>query len=479
MMFNFDNSYVRLPKQLYAEVDPVAVEYPELYLYNHNLAENLGIQGEDETSLPLFLSGNKLPDGAKPIAQAYAGHQFGHFTMLGDGRAILLGEHLDGEGDRWDIQLKGSGRNPFSRGGDGRATLSAMLREYIISEGMAGLGIPTSRSLAVVTSGEKVIRESIHDGAILTRIASSHIRVGTFEYITRLRGGEGLDALLDYAIQRHYPALVGSKQPALDFLTAVMDRQMALVTEWMRVGFIHGVMNTDNTGIAGETFDYGPCAFMNRFDPKTVYSSIDTQGRYAYQNQPGILQWNMACLASALIPLIDEDQDQALAKVKAVVDTFTTKYPEIWLQMMGRKLGILDVQSSDRALVQSLLQWMYDHEADYTTTFLVLEGVLPDEGQYRGSKFTDWVRIWKERIGAEQGLSAESLQSMQTHNPVIIPRNYWVEQILFDATAKKDRRLLEETLPLLARPYDRQLVHHPLAVPKVDHDAGYKTFCGT
>ena len=343
-MFNFSNTYIKLPKELYSCELPAKSKNSELVCFNKNLAIDLDLDFYDlnPQNIAEFLSGHSLPRGAEPIAQAYAGHQFGHFNMLGDGRAILLGEHLNTKNQRFDIQLKGSGETAYSRRGDGKATLSAMLREYLISEAMHHFNISSTRSLAVVSTGEKVIREQIHQGAILTRIAKSHIRVGTFEFVARFQGKEMLKTFCDYTIERHYPEVANTENKYLEFFIKVVDRQISLIVDWMRVGFIHGVMNTDNTSICGETIDYGPCAFMNAYNPRTVYSSIDHQSRYAYFNQPAVIQWNLSVFASALIPLIDENTDKAIEQLKHILNQFSDKYTQAYQQMMLAKIGIIN-----------------------------------------------------------------------------------------------------------------------------------------
>ncbi|MFN9110972.1 MAG: protein adenylyltransferase SelO, partial [Bacteroidota bacterium] len=366
--WNIDNSYSNLPERLFSHVHPQQIDNPSLVLYNQALGNELGLKISRESNeiLAELFSGKKLPPNSKPIAQAYAGHQFGHFNMLGDGRALLIGEQITPDNKRYDIQLKGSGLTPYSRRGDGQATLSAMLREYLYSEAMHGLGIATTRSLAVVKTGEEVVRQELHEGAILTRVASSHIRVGTFEYAAHLQGKDTLRALFDYTIERHYPHLKEKENPALALLTEVMQRQIALITEWMRVGFIHGVMNTDNMSIACETIDYGPCAFMNTYHPDTVFSSIDTKGRYAYGNQPAIAHWNIGCLASALLELIDDNQDTAVEKAKALLQTFPELFRKEWYQILGRKTGLIDPDDTEKRMIDELLEIMKIHQADYT-----------------------------------------------------------------------------------------------------------------
>ena len=368
--WNFDNTYSSLPNSFREYINPVPVKNPQLILFNEKLASelSLNISKLDKKEISKIFSGNLLPEGSNSIAQAYAGHQFGHFTMLGDGRAVLLGEHKSNK-KKYDIQLKGSGKTAFSRNGDGRAALGPMLREYIISEAMNSLNISTTRSLAVVKTGENVFREEPLPGAILTRIASSHIRVGTFQYISAKKNLKELKILLDYSIERHYPKIKNTKNKSLEFLDSLIERQCDLVVDWMRVGFVHGVMNTDNMTISGETIDYGPCAFMDTYDPKTVFSSIDQMGRYAYCNQPVITKWNLARFAECLIPLIDDNQNKALELATEKINSFEKKYEEKWLNMMRKKLGILKADKKDKVLIIDLLTWMHQNKADYTNTF--------------------------------------------------------------------------------------------------------------
>ena len=372
--WNFDNSYSRLPNAFKENIKPVSVKSPELLLLNEKLASDLNLNFENITKdeLSEIFAGNVLPKGSNSIAQAYAGHQFGHFTMLGDGRATLLGEHLTNKKQRYDIQFKGSGKTSFSRNGDGRAALGPMLREYIISEAINYLNIPTTRGLAVVKTGEQVFREIPLPGAILTRVASSHIRVGTFQYIAAREHESELKIFFDYVINRHYPHLKDFENIALEFLKAVLDKQIDLVVNWMRVSFVHGVMNTDNMSISGETIDYGPCAFMDTYDPQTVFSSIDKMGRYAYCNQPIITKWNLARLAECLIPLIDTNQNKSIELATEIINSFEKKYEEKWMEMMRHKLGLSILDEKDKFLILDLLTWMHQHKADYTNTFCYL-----------------------------------------------------------------------------------------------------------
>src|SRR3954464_2572485 len=417
--WRFDNTYARLPDVLFNPASPVAVREPRVAILNHGLADELGLDlgaVPPEAAAALF-AGQDLPAGSRPIAQAYAGHQYGGFTMLGDGRAILLGEHRTPSGRLVDIQLKGSGRTRFSRGGDGRAALGPMLREYVISEAMAALGISTTRSLAVVTTGEPVYRESIRRGAVLTRVAASHIRVGTFEYAAR-RDGATLRALADYAIARHDPGLIDAPGKYLEFFRAVTDRQASLVARWQLVGFIHGVMNTDNVALSGETIDYGPCAFMNAYDPGTVFSSIDRAGRYAYGNQPGIAQWNLARFAETLLPLLDADQEKAVASAMEVLNEFPAVFERYWLAGMRQKLGLQTDEAGDAELIRSLLDWMQKSRADFTNTFrdLSWEGLPPGDPS-RNPDFRTWHSQWQIRLSRDGRPNAEAYAAMQAANP--------------------------------------------------------------
>ena len=475
--WTFDNTYRQLPTQLYSEQEPVAVAQPELALYNEGLALDLGLESlsADAASTAAYFGGNALLAGSEPIAQAYAGHQFGHFTMLGDGRAVLLGELITSAGHRVDLQLKGAGVTAYSRRGDGRATYASMLREYLISEAMHYLQIPTSRSLAVVKTGEPVYREFKQAGAVLTRVAGSHIRVGTFEYLAKFCPPEQMPVFIDYVIDRHYPRLKGSAQPALDLLEAVMARQLDLIVNWMRVGFIHGVMNTDNMSIAGETIDYGPCAFMNAYNPATVFSSIDTQGRYAYANQPYIANWNLAVFATALLPQIDAKREAAVEKAKGILDGFEQRYANKYYQMLWKKLGITQPEEGDQALADDLLQLMEMHQADYTNLFVALQrNELKGETLFEQPAFTDWHQRWLERIGTGDA-QTQALRIMSQHNPVVIPRNHLVEEVLQTAV-NGDIAPLQDLLAVLQKPYDSETQMQ--RVP-AGFDGAYQTFCGT
>ncbi len=372
--WRFDNTYSKLPNLFISNISPIPVKSPELIILNDDLAKQLGLNFSlvSKKELSNLFSGNSLPEGSKSIAQAYAGHQFGHFTMLGDGRAVLMGEHISKNNERFDIQYKGSGQTPFSRNGDGRAALGPMLREYIISEAMHSLNIPTTRSLAVVKTGEDVVRENILQGAILTRVASSHLRVGTFQYVAMRNNESELRTLVDYTINRHYPNIKKSKNKALDLLKVLIELQIDLVVNWMRVGFIHGVMNTDNMSVSGETIDYGPCAFMDTYDPQTVFSSIDELGRYAYFNQPSITKWNLARFAECLIALIDPKKEKAIEIATETINSFDKSYETKWINMMRDKLGLFGQDQKDQVLIIDLLTWMHKNKADYTNTFCFL-----------------------------------------------------------------------------------------------------------
>ena len=450
--WNFQNSYIELPDKLFMKQLPISVNNPQIIYFNKNLAKELGLEfiSENQTMVADYFSGNKIPKGAAPIAQAYAGHQFGHFTMLGDGRVILLGEHIKPDNKRYDIQLKGSGQTPYSRGGDGRATLSSMLREYIISESIHHLGIPTTRSLAVTQTGEKVYRETVNDGAVLTRIASSHIRVGTFEYVNNFCSKEDLQIFIKYVIDRHYPEISGADNPVLELLKVVMLRQIALIVNWLRVGFIHGVMNTDNMSIAGETMDYGPCAFMNRYNPRTVFSSIDINGRYAFGNQSTIAHWNLAVFASTLLPFISDNKEKAIQLAEETLNKFPEEFSMNWYQMMYKKLGILKPIQEDKVLVDMLLELMDNHQADYTNTFAALTlNKVSDDNLFSSSKFNEWRKQWENRTNHTDN-RINALKLMQTQNPLVISRNHLVESALENAI-KGNKSQFNELLNLISK----------------------------
>jgi uncharacterized protein YdiU (UPF0061 family) len=479
--WRLQHTYAELPALLHTAVEPTAVRTPRLEILNRHLAEMLGLSADalsGEEGAAIF-AGNRLPSGARPLAQAYAGHQYGHFTMLGDGRAILLGEQITPTGARYDVQLKGPGPTPYSRRGDGRASLGPMLREYLISEAMHALRIPTTRSLAVASTGENVWRQTGPlPGAVLTRVASSHIRVGTFEYAAGTGDQVALKALTEYTVQRHFPELTGSENLPLALLNAVVERQASLIAKWMLVGFVHGVMNTDNMAISGETIDYGPCAFMDSYDPATVFSSIDAHGRYAYGNQPPIAHWNLARFAEALLPLIHSEEDRAIALATEVLKRFETLYRDHWIAGMRRKLGLFTEHSADVALIDELLAWMLKTKADFTNTFAGLssEHDVSDFGN-DDAEFVQWHERWKARLKQQPETSAQVIELQRSNNPAFIPRNHLVEAAL-DAAVRKDLNPLERLLDVVTTPFDysREAPEYRLAAPP---GSGYQTFCGT
>jgi len=476
--WHFDNSYSKLSNNFKEEIKPTPVDNPELVILNKELANNLNLDFSkiDKKKLSEIFSGNSLPEGTKSIAQAYAGHQFGHFTMLGDGRAVLLGEHLVNKNKRFDIQFKGSGKTSFSRGGDGRAVLGPMLREYIISEAIHALNIPTTRSLAVVKTGEKVVRESLLQGAILTRVATSHIRVGTFQYIAATQNIDDLKTLVNYTINRHYPEIKSSKTKALDLLNLVMEKQCQLVVDWMRVGFIHGVMNTDNMAISGETIDYGPCAFMDHYDPKTVFSSIDKFGRYAFSNQPPITKWNLARFAECLIPLIDKNENTSIKIASEIIDNFQNIYEEKWLNMMRDKLGLFGEDMNDKKLINDLLKLMKKNKSDYTNTFYNLMDIK--NNIYKDKNYIIWINNWKKRINSNKTSNQKQIELMKKSNPVVIPRNHKVEEALA-AAEEGNFEVVINLLSILKKPYDLQKNSADYQSPPLLSDQKYQTFCGT
>ena len=478
--WHFDNTYSKLSKTFIEDIKPTPVHDPELVILNEQLAKelNLDFSKTKEKDLSLLFSGNSLPNGSTTIAQAYAGHQFGHFTMLGDGRAVLLGEHISNKNNRFDIQFKGSGRTSFSRGGDGRAALGPMLREYIISEAINSLNIPTTRSLAVVKTGEKVVRENLLDGAILTRVASSHIRVGTFQYIATRQNIEDLKTLVDYTIERHYPQIKSSKTKALDLLNLVMEKQCQLVVDWMRVGFIHGVMNTDNMTISGETIDYGPCAFMDQYHPKTVFSSIDKLGRYAYSNQPPITKWNLTRFAECLIPLIDKNEDTAIKIATDVIDNFQNIYEKKWLNMMRDKLGLFGEDKNDRKLIDDLLNWMEKNKIDYTNIFCHLMDIKIDNNTYKDKTFLTWFDEWKKRSQLNNSSKEKQIELMKKNNPIVVPRNHKVEEALTEAN-NGSLEGMNKLNDILKNPYSNQEDVTEYQVPAPTTNEKYQTFCGT
>jgi len=479
--WNLDNSYARLPESLFTKQNPTAVRSPKLIILNDQLAAALGlnVQALQSKEGVAVLAGNQIPEGALPLAQAYAGHQFGNFTMLGDGRAVLLGEQITPLGARFDIQLKGSGRTPYSRRGDGRAALGPMLREYIISEAMHALDIATTRSLAVVTSGESIIRESEQPGAILTRVAASHLRVGTFQYISEWGTFEDLRSLADYTLQRHFPGAETTENPYLFLLQEVIKRQAALIAKWQLVGFIHGVMNTDNMALSGETIDYGPCAFMDAYDPGTVFSSIDMRGRYAYGNQPHIAGWNLARFAETLLPLLHDNEEQAVKIAQDAILEFTGLYRCNWLAGMRAKLGIFNEELQDESLIEDLLNMMHKYREDYTNTFRALTfDTSEDMVLFGTNEFSQWNERWQARLGRQQEAKAASHQLMRNSNPGIIPRNHRVEAAL-EAAVQGDYSVMERLLAVLSSPYahsPEQADYSKLPGPSTHP---YQTFCGT
>ena len=479
--WRLEHTYTQLPEFFYADALPVPVAAPRLVAFNRPLAESLGLDGDalaGPEGAALF-AGNALPEGARPIAQAYAGHQFGHFTTLGDGRAIVLGEQITPGGERFDVQLKGAGRTRYSRRGDGRAALGPMLREYIISEAMHALGIPTTRSLAVAATGEPVYREEERAGAVLTRVAASHIRVGTMEWAAAVRDPRGLPALAEYTRARHYPQLADAAEPHLALFEAIVARQASLIAQWQLVGFIHGVMNTDNMALSGETIDYGPCAFMDAYDPATVFSSIDHGGRYAYGNQPGIAQWNLARLAEAMLPLLGEDQERAVERATAAIERFGELFDQHWLDGMRAKLGLFSPEADDQALVADLLDWMRRSGADFTNTFRALsDEAAVDDRARSDADFEAWRLRWVSRRARQPQSSAEAVERMRAHNPAFVPRNHKVEEALEAAAAGQDFGVMERLLDVLRRPYDYGADRPEYSRPSPS-TARYVTFCGT
>ena len=487
-MFNFDNSYVRELEGLYVRSQAERRDAPRLLKFNHALASELGLDPEAHASPKAvhIFAGNATPPGAQPIAQAYAGHQFGNFVpQLGDGRALLLGEVFDRSGSRRDIQLKGSGRTVFSRSGDGQAAVGPMLREYLMGEALHHLGIATTRALAVMATGESIYRETPLPGAVLTRVAASHIRIGTFEYVAARGDLAALLRLTDYTVRRHYPELEG--RPPIELLQAYSARLATLIAEWMGAGFIHGVMNTDNMALSGETLDYGPCAFMEHYDPRTVFSSIDREGRYAYGNQPGIAQWNLARFAEALLPLLDDKQEQAIALATDAVKAFGEHYEQAWLAVMRHKLGLHSAAAEDAALAQDYLDAMQEAEADYTLAWRALaEAAEGNEENLRAlfaadtTKLNAWLPRWQERLAREQRPHDEIAAELRRANPFIIPRNYLVELALQAASEQGEMASFDNLLEALTAPYEERDAARPYATPAPrEHTARYRTFCGT
>jgi uncharacterized protein YdiU (UPF0061 family) len=483
-LFVFDNTFARHLDGLYEPWSPAPVPAPTLLALNEPLVDELGL---DPVALSsdggvAVLAGNAVPAGSEPLAQAYAGHQFGGYSpRLGDGRALLLGELIDTSGRRRDVHLKGSGRTPFARGGDGKAAVGPMLREYIVGEAMHGLGIPTTRALAVVATGERVVRETALPGAVLTRIASSHLRVGTFQYAAAQGDIALLRRLTEYAIRRHFPHLDGSPDPALSFLGEVIRVQASLVAKWMNVGFIHGVMNTDNVTISGETIDYGPCAFMEAFDPATVFSSIDDGGRYAYGNQPAIAQWNLARLAEALLPMIDDDVDVAVARATDALHRFVEHFNRAWLAGMRAKLGLRTADEADRQLVESLFELMRAASVDFTTMFRRLSSAITGTDHqvielFDGTEgIVEWLLRWRKRLDAAPGTAA----AMDAVNPLYIARNHKVEEALESASAAGDLGPMKRLVDLLRDPFVERAGAQEYTLPAPVEFGRYRTFCGT
>jgi uncharacterized protein YdiU (UPF0061 family) len=488
--FPFQNTYAALPANFFARVAPTPVDSPRQIKLNRPLAIHLGLD-PDRLASPEgteILAGKRIPDGADPIAMAYAGHQFGHFVpQLGDGRAILLGEVIDADGIRRDIQLKGSGPTPFSRRGDGRAALGPVLREYIVSEAMAALGIPTTRSLAAVVTGENVMRETPLPGAVLTRVASSHIRVGTFQYFAARSDTEGVRQLADHVIGRHYPQAANAERPYHALLEAVIARQADLVARWLLVGFIHGVMNTDNTSISGETIDYGPCAFMDHYDPAMVFSSIDEQGRYAYANQPRIALWNLTRFAESLLPLLADEQDKAIEEAQTALGGFAEAFSAAYQAGLRRKLGLFTARDGDPALAHDLLDAMAKNQADFTLTFRHLSDAALDpdgDAQVRRlfadpTAFDEWALRWRQRISDEPSDPAARKSAMRAVNPAFIPRNHRVEAVIDAAVNRDDFAVFEELLTVLSKPFEDQPALSGYADPPEPHQRVLQTFCGT
>ena len=487
--FAFDNTYARELDGCYVRWEAARVPRPTMLRFNRALAEELGLDADalDSPEGAAIFAGNSAPAGAEPLAQAYAGHQFGGFSpQLGDGRALLLGELVDRQGRRRDIHLKGSGRTPFSRGGDGKAAVGPVLREYLIGEAMHALGIPTTRALAAVATGEPVRRETMLPGAVLARVAASHLRVGTFQYFAVRGERERLLRLVAYALARHYPERAGDANPALALLDAVCGAQAALVARWMHVGFIHGVMNTDNMTISGETIDYGPCAFMDRHDPDTVFSSIDTHGRYAYGNQPGIAQWNLARLAEALLAVIDDDGDRAVALATDVVNAFGARYRRAWLDGMRAKLGLAaSAEDGDFDLANGFLAAITDQKADHTLAFRRLSrAALGDDAALRAlldddARYAMWAGRWRERLARDPAPPAARAAAMDRMNPIYVPRNHRVEEALTAAVEHGDLGLFDSLLAVLERPFDERPGLAAYAAPAADGNPGFRTFCGT
>lgn len=481
MGWNLDNSYTTLPKLFYSEINLNKVRSPELVILNDPLAKSLGLNSDALKSYDgvSILAGNETIEEGAFIAQAYAGHQFGHFNMLGDGRALLIGEQITPEGKRYDIQLKGSGRTPYSRGGDGRAVLGPMLREYIISEAMHGLKIPTTRSLAVVKTGEPVYRESRKEGAILTRIATSHIRFATFQYAANFGGINDVKELADYSLKRHFSYVDDDENRYINLLNEVVKVHASLVSKWQTVGFIHGVMNTDNMAISGETIDYGPCAFMDNYNPDTVFSSIDRQGRYAYKNQPIMAEWNLCRFAETLLPLLHENQDDAIKIAQGAISNFSNLYYSNWISNMRSKLGLFNEEAQDKAIIEDLLSMMEKYSEDYTNTFISLTfDKNKDKGMFISEEFVNWYNVWIDRLKRQPHSKEEVQQLMKESNPAVIPRNHRVEEAL-EAADKGDFNVMRNLLNVISRPYEHTKDQEEYSNLPNPSSCPYRTFCGT
>jgi uncharacterized protein YdiU (UPF0061 family) len=491
--FGFENTYVELPERFYARVDPTPVTAPRLVKVNGELARKLGLDPDALTSPQgvEILAGNRVAEGSEPLAEAYAGHQFGHFVpQLGDGRANLLGEVLGRDGTRYDIQLKGSGRTAFSRGGDGRAALGPVLREYVVSEAMTALGVPSTRALAVVTTGDRVLRETVLPGAVFTRVAASHLRVGTFQYFAARGDTEGTRILADYAIARHYPDAAQATQPYRALLEGVVGRQARLIAQWMLVGFIHGVMNTDNCSISGESIDFGPCAFLEAYEPAKVYSSIDHNGRYAYGNQARAAHWNLARLAEALLPLLEQEEgseEAAMASAQEALAAFAPQFEAAYEAGLRRKLGLLTEREGDAALAQDLLERMAVNRADFTLTFRRLSDAAagPNDDDGVRALFADpgaydtWAVVWRQRLEEEGGSAQERAAAMRLTNPAFIPRNHLVQALIDAAVERQDFQPFEDLLDVVSRPYEDRPGSEQYSTPARPEECVLQTFCGT
>ena len=487
----FDNSYARLPDHFFQHIDPRPVAAPRLIRLNESLAASLNLDAEALASPEgiEMLAGNRPAEGAEPVAMAYAGHQFANWVpQLGDGRALLLGEVLDRDGRRRDIQLKGSGPTAFSRGGDGRSSIGPVVREYLGSEAMAALGVPTTRALAAIATGEEVLRNRPEPGGVLVRVADSHVRVGTFEYFARNGDPESVRVLADYVIDRHYPESADGDQPYLDFFAQVVERTASLIAEWMRVGFIHGVMNTDNTSVVGETIDFGPFGWMDEFHPATVYSSIDRRGRYAFNQQPGIAHWNLARLGECLLPLFDADSDAALEQANAVLNTFPDRFETHFHGMLRAKIGLAEAHGDDIELAEDLLERMTDGRADMTLTFRRLGELdandASDDGPVRElfddpAAFDAWAVKWRQRLAAETRSDQDRREAMRRTNPAFVLRNHLAQQAVDAAIEHLDFEPMHRLAEVLARPYDDQPGNEHYAQPPHPDERVLKTFCGT